>query len=127
MSNALGKNSSLLHDYSALLNANTRQHIINARRTAVSYKSVAMRNKDTKLVEAWDRMIKIIDSLKSENIPTISLENGDTVTQNGKRYTIIDKENLIGEDEVTKEQVTLTTDNLIKEETQCIPVKFKMI
>lgn len=127
MSNALGKNSSLLHDYSALLNANTRQHIINARRTAVSYKSVAMRRNDTKLVEAWDRMIKIIDSLKSENIPTISLENGDTVTQNGKRYTIIDKENLIGEDEITKEQVTLTTDNLIKEETQCIPVKFKMI
>lgn len=127
MSNALGKNSSLLHDYSALLNTNTRQHIINARRTAVSYKSAAMRRKDTKLVEAWDRMIKIIDSLKSENIPTISLENGDTVTQNGKRYTIIDKENLIGEDEVTKEQVTLTTDNLIKEETQCIPVKFKMI
>lgn len=127
MSNVLGKNSSLLHDYSALLNANTRQHIINARRTAVSYHSVAMRCNDTKLVEAWDRMIKIIDSLKSENIPTISLENGDTVTQNGKRYTIIDKENLIGEDEVTKEQVTLTTDNLIKEETQCIPVKFKMI
>lgn len=127
MSNALGKNSSLLHDYSALLNANTRQHIINARRTAVSYKSVATRYNDTKLVEAWDRMIKIIDSLKSENIPTISLEDGDTVTQNGKRYTIIDKENLIGEDEVTKEQVTLTTDNLIKEETQCIPVKFKMI
>lgn len=126
MSNALGKNSSLLHDYSALLNANTRQHIINARRTAVSYKSAAMRRKDTKLVEAWDKMIKIIDSLKSENIPTISLENGDTVTQNGKRYTIIDKENLIGEDEVTKEQVTLTTDNLIKEETQCIPVKFTL-
>lgn len=126
MSNALGKNSSLLHDYSALLNANTRQHIINALRTAVSYKSVAMRRNDTKLVEAWDRMIKIIDSLKSENIPTISLENGDTVTQNGKRYTIIDKENLIGEDEVTKEQVTLTTDNLIKEETQCIPVKFTL-
>lgn len=126
MSNALGKNSSLLHDYSALLNANTRQHIINARRTAKNYKSVAMRNKDTKLVEAWDKMIKIIDSLKSENIPTISLENGDTVTQNGKRYTIIDKENLIGEDEVTKEQVTLTTDNLIKEETQCIPVKFTL-
>lgn len=125
-SNALGKNSSLLHDYSALLNANTRQHIINALRTAVGYKSVAMRRKDTKLVEAWDRMIKIIDSLKSENIPTISLENGDTVTQNGKRYTIIDKENLIGEDEVTKEQVTLTTDNLIKEETQCIPVKFTL-
>lgn len=126
MSNALGKNSSLLHDYSALLNANTRQHIINALRTAVGYKSVAMRRNDTKLVEAWDRMIKIIDSLKSENIPTISLENGDTVTQNGKRYTIIDKENLIGEDEVTKEQVTLTTDNLIKEETQCIPVKFTL-
>ena len=126
MSNALGKNSSLLHDYSALLNANTRQHIINALRTAVGYKSVAMRRNDTKLVEAWDRMIKIIDSLKSENIPTISLENGDTVIQNGKRYTIIDKENLIGEDEVTKEQVTLTTDNLIKEETQCIPVKFTL-
>ena len=72
-------------------------------------------------------MISYIESMISESTPTISLENGDTVTQNGKRYTIIDKENLIGEDEVTKEQVTLTTDNLIKEETQCIPVKFKMI
>ena len=72
-------------------------------------------------------MIYYIESMISESTPTISLENGDTVTQNGKRYIIIDKENLIGEDEVTKEQVTLTTDNLIKEETQCIPVKFKMI
>ena len=62
-----------------------------------------------------------------KSFSTISLENEDTVIWNGKRYTIIDKENLIGEDEVTKEQVTLTTDNLIKEETQCIPVKFKMI
>lgn len=127
MSNVLGKNSSLLHDYSALLNANTRQHIINARRTAVSYKSVAMRNKDTKLVEAWDRMIKIIDSLESENIPTISLENGDIVIWNNERYKITDKENLIAENEDTGMSVTLTTDNLIKEETQCIPVKFKMI
>ena len=77
--------------------------------------------------KAWSKMISYIESMISESTPTISLENGDTVTQNGKRYTIIDKENLIGEDEVTGEQVTLTTDNLIKEETQCIPIKFKMI
>lgn len=127
MSNALAKNSSLLHDYSDLLEANKRQHIINTRKTATRFRKAAENRNDTKLVEAWDRMIRIIDSLKSENIPTISLEDGDTVIQNGKRYTIVDKENLIGEDEVTGEQVTLTTDNLIKEETQCIPIKFKMI
>ena len=127
MSNALAKNSSLLHDYSDLLEANKRQHIINTRKTATRFRKAAENRNDTKLVEAWDRMIRIIDSLKSENIPTISLEDGDTVIWNSKRYTIIDKENLIGEDEVTKEQVTLTADNLIKEETQCIPIKFKMI
>lgn len=127
MSNALAKNSSLLHDYSDLLEANKRQHIINTRKTATRFRKAAKNRNDTKLVEAWDRMIRIIDSLKSENIPTISLEDGDTVIQNGKRYTIVDKENLIGEDEVTGEQVTLTADNLIKEETQCIPIKFKMI
>ena len=59
--------------------------------------------------------------------PTISLENEDTVIWNNERYTITDKENLIGKNEVTGELVTLTTDNLIKEETQCIPVEFKMI
>lgn len=127
MSNALAKNSSLLHDYSDLLEANKRQHIINTRKTATRFRKAAENRNDTKLVEAWDRMIRIIDSLKSENIPTISLEDGDTVIWNSKRYTIIDKENLIGEDEVTGEQVTLTADNLIKEETQCIPIKFKMI
>ena len=85
-----------------------------------------MRNKDTKLVEAWDRMIKIIDSLKSENIPTISLEDGDIVIWNNERYKITDKENLIAENEDTGMSVTLTTDNLIKEETQCIPIKFTL-
>ena len=48
-------------------------------------------------------MISIVESIASSSTPTISLENEDTVIWNGKRYTIIDKENLIGEDEVTKE------------------------
>ena len=98
-----------------------------AKRNAERAKDPEEKAKYNKLVEAWEKVISIVESITSPSIPTISLENGDTVTQNGKRYTIIDKENLIGEDEVTKEQVTLTTDNLIKEETQCIPVKFKMI
>lgn len=98
-----------------------------AKRNAERAKDPEEKAKYNKLVEAWEKVISIVESITSLSIPTISLENGDTVTQNGKRYTIIDKENLIGEDEVTKEQVTLTIDNLIKEETQCIPVKFKMI
>lgn len=127
MSNVLGKNSSLLHDYSALLKANTRQHIIDTYKTAVRFKKAAEHKKDTELVKAWENMIAILDSLKSKNIPAISLEDGDTVIWNNERYTITDKENLIGKNEVTGELVTLTTDNLIKEETQCIPVEFKMI
>ena len=69
-------------------------------------------------------MLSIVKSITAKPTPTISLENGDTVIWEGQRYTIIDKENLLGEDEVTKIPVTLTTDNLIKEETQCIPIKF---
>lgn len=98
-----------------------------AKRNAEKAKNPEEKAKYNKLVEAWEKVISIVESITSSSTPTISLENGDTVTQNGKRYTIIDKKNLIGEDEVTEEQVTLTTDNLIKEETQCIPVKFKMI
>lgn len=127
MSNVLGKNSSLLHDYSALLNANTRQHIIDTYKTALRFKKAAERKKDTELVKAWENIIAILDSLRAQNIPAISLEDGDTVIWNNERYTITDKENLIGKNEVTGELVTLTTDNLIKEETQCIPVEFKMI
>lgn len=126
-STALGKSSSLLHDYSALLEVNTKQHIIDTYATAGRFKRAAERKKDTELVKAWENMIAILDSLKSENIPAISLEDGDTVIWNNERYTITDKENLIGKNEVTGELVTLTTDNLIKEETQCIPVEFKMI
>ena len=90
-------------------------------------KKAAERKKDTELVKAWENIIAILDSLRAQNIPAISLEDGDTVIWNNERYTITDKENLIGKNEVTGELVTLTTDNLIKEETQCIPVKFKMI
>lgn len=127
MSNVLGKSSSLLHDYSALLKANTRQHIIDTRKTAVRFRNAANNRKDAELVKAWEDMIAIIDSLQSKNIPAISLENGDTVIWNNERYTITDKETMLAEKENTGEQVTLTTDNLIKEETQCIPVEFKMI
>lgn len=123
----LAKNSVFLRDYDKSISAQGKKDLKRNLGTAKKLLSTVKKKGDKVKEEAWSKMISCIESMISESIPTISLENGDTVTQNGKRYTIIDKENLIGEDEVTKEQVTLTTDNLIKEETQCIPVKFKMI
>lgn len=123
----LAKNSVFLRDYDKSISAQGKKDLKRNLETAKSVLATAKKKRDKVKEEAWSKMISCIESMISESTPTISLENGDTVTQNGKRYTIIDKENLIGEDEVTKEQVTLTTDNLIKEETQCIPVKFKMI
>lgn len=123
----LAKNSVFLRDYDKSISAQGKKDLKRNLGTAKSVLAIAKKKRDKVKEEAWSKMISYIESMISESTPTISLENGDTVTQNGKRYTIIDKENLIGEDEVTKEQVTLTTDNLIKEETQCIPVKFKMI
>lgn len=123
----LAKNSVFLRDYDKSISAQGKKDLKRNLGTAKKLLATAKKKGDKVKEEAWSKMISYIESMISESTPTISLENGDTVTQNGKRYTIIDKENLIGEDEVTKEQVTLTTDNLIKEETQCIPVKFKMI
>lgn len=123
----LAKNSVFLRDYDKSISAQGKKDLKRNLGTAKKCLATAKKKRDKVKEEAWSKMISYIESMISESTPTISLENGDTVTQNGKRYTIIDKENLIGEDEVTKEQVTLTTDNLIKEETQCIPVKFKMI
>lgn len=123
----LAKNSVFLRDYDKSISAQGKKDLKRNLGTAKKCLATAKKKGDKVKEEAWSKMISYIESMISESTPTISLENGDTVTQNGKRYTIIDKENLIGEDEVTKEQVTLTTDNLIKEETQCIPVKFKMI
>lgn len=123
----LAKNSVFLRDYNKSISAQGKKDLKRSLGTAKSVLATAKKKRDKVKEEAWSKMISYIESIISESTPTISLENGDTVTQNGKRYTIIDKENLIGEDEVTKEQVTLTTDNLIKEETQCIPIKFKMI
>lgn len=123
----LAKNSVFLRDYDKSISAQGKKDLKRNLETAKSVLATAKKKRDKVKEEAWSKMISCIESIISKSTPTISLENGDTVTQNGKRYTIIDKENLIGEDEVTKEQVTLTTDNLIKEETQCIPVKFKMI
>ena len=123
----LAKNSVFLRDYDKSMSAQGKKDLKRNLGTAKSALAAAKKKRDKAKEEAWSKMISYIESIISESAPTISLENGDTVTQNGKRYTIINKENLIGEDEVTKEQVTLTTDNLIKEETQCIPVKFKMI
>lgn len=123
----LAKNGVFLRDYDKSISAQGKKDLKRSLGTAKSVLATAKKKRDKVKEEAWSKMISYIESMISESTPTISLENGDTVTQNGKRYTIIDKENLIGEDEVTKEQVTLTTDNLIKEETQCIPVKFKMI
>lgn len=123
----LAKNSVFLRDYDKSISAQGKKDLKRNLGTAKKLLATVKKKGDKVKEEAWSKMISCIESMISESTPTISLENGDTVTQNGKRYTIIDKENLIGEDEVTKEQVTLTTDNLIKEETQCIPVKFKMI
>ena len=123
----LAKNSVFLRDYDKSISAQGKRDLKRNLGTAKKLLATVKKKGDKVKEEAWSKMISYIESMISESTPTISLENGDTVTQNGKRYTIIDKENLIGEDEVTKEQVTLTTDNLIKEETQCIPVKFKMI
>lgn len=123
----LAKNSVFLRDYDKSISAQGKKDLKRSLGTAKKFLATVKKKGDKVKEEAWNKMISYIESMISESTPTISLENGDTVTQNGKRYTIIDKENLIGEDEVTKEQVTLTTDNLIKEETQCIPVKFKMI
>lgn len=123
----LAKNSVFLRDYDKSISAQGKRDLKRSLGTAKKLLATVKKKGDKVKEEAWSKMISCIESIISESIPTISLENGDTVTQNGKRYTIIDKENLIGEDEVTKEQVTLTTDNLIKEETQCIPIKFKMI
>lgn len=123
----LAKNSVFLRDYDKSISAQGKKDLKRNLGTAKKLLATVKKKGDKVKEEAWSKMISCIESIISESTPTISLENGDTVTQNGKRYTIIDKENLIGEDEVTKEQVTLTTDNLIKEETQCIPIKFKMI
>lgn len=123
----LAKNSVFLREYDKSISAQGKKDLKRNLETAKKLLAAVKKKGDKVKEEAWSKMISYIESIISSSTPTISLENGDTVTQNGKRYTIIDKENLIGEDEVTKEQVTLTTDNLIKEETQCIPVKFKMI
>lgn len=123
----LAKNSVFLREYDKSITAQGKRDLKRNLGTAKKLLATVRKKGDKVKEEAWSKMISYIESISSESTPTISLENGDTVIQNGKRYTIIDKENLIGEDEVTKEQVTLTTDNLIKEETQCIPVKFNMI
>lgn len=123
----LAKNSVFLREYDKSISAQGKRDLKRNLRTAKKFLATVRKKGDKIKEEAWSKMISYIESMSSESTPTISLENGDTVIQNGKRYTIIDKENLIGEDEVTEEQVTLTTDNLIKEETQCIPVKFNMI
>ncbi len=123
----LAKNSVFLREYDKSISAQGKRDLKRNLGTAKKFLATVKKKGDKVKEEAWSKMISYIESISSESTPTISLENGDTVTQNGKRYTIIDKENLIGEDEVTNEQVTLTTDNLIKEETQCIPVKFNMI
>lgn len=123
----LAKNSVFLREYDKSITAQGKRDLKRNLGTAKKFLATVRKKGDKVKEEAWSKMISYIESISSESTPTVSLENGDIVTQNGKRYTIIDKENLIGEDEVTKEQITLTTDNLIKEETQCIPVKFNMI
>ena len=112
-----------LQDYSQLSDANTRKLL---KRYLDTAKGMTKIIKDKNLIEVWKKMSSIIESIKHSSTPTISLENGNTVIWNNERYTITDKENLIAEKEDTKESVKLTTDNLIKEETQCIPIKFTL-
>lgn len=123
----LAKNSVFLREYDKSISAQGKRDLKRSLGTAKKLLATVKKKGDKVKEEAWSKMISYIESINSESTPTISLENEDIVIWNGKRYTIVDKENLIGEDEVTREQVTLTTDNLIKEETQCIPIKFKMI
>ena len=117
------KLKSFLQDYSQLSDANTRKLL---KRYLDTAKGMTKIIKDKNLIEVWKKMSSIIESIKHSSTPTISLENGNTVIWNNERYTITDKENLIAEKEDTKESVKLTTDNLIKEETQCIPIKFTL-
>lgn len=117
------KLKSFLQDYSQLSDANTRKLLKRYLDTARGMTKII---KDKNLIEVWKKMSSIIESIKHSSAPTISLENGNTVIWNNERYTITDKENLIAEKEDTKESVKLTTDNLIKEETQCIPIKFTL-
>ena len=123
----LAKNSVFLREYDKSISAQGKQDLKRSLGTAKKFLSTVKKKGDKVKEEAWNKMISYIESITSPSTPTISLENGDTVTQNNERYTIINKETMLAENEVTKEQVTLTTDNLIKEETQCIPIKFKMI
>lgn len=110
-----------LQNYSQLSDANTRDLLKRYLGTARGMIKII---KDKNLIKVWEKMTSIIESIKHSSTPTISLEDGNTVIWNNERYTITDKENLIAEKEDTKELVKLTTDNLIKEETQCIPIKF---
>lgn len=123
----LAKNSVFLRDYNKSISAQGKRDLKRSLGTAKKLLAQAKKKKNQAQEEAWNKMISYIESLTSETNPSISLENGDTVIWNGERYTIVNKETLLAEKENTGEPVTLTTDNLIKEETQCIPIKFKMI
>lgn len=127
MSNVLGKNSPLLKGYDFIQNSTNRRQLKNNLNTAKIYLKNANKKGNKELAKAWERMISLVETLISNSNPSISLENGDIVIQNGSRYTIVNKETMLAEKENTGEPVTLTTDNLIKEETQCIPINFKMI
>lgn len=123
----LAKNSVFLREYDKSISAQGKRDLKRSLGTAKKLLATVKKKRNQAQEEAWSKMISYIESIISESTPTISLENGDTVTQNNERYTIVNKETMLAENEVTGEQVTLTTDNLIKEETQCIPIKFKMI
>ena len=123
----LAKNSVFLRDYDKSISAQGKRDLKRSLGTAKKILATVKKKKNQVQEEAWNKMISYIEAITSSSTPTISLENGDTVIWNNERYTIVNKETMLAEKEDTGEPVTLTTDNLTKEETQCIPIEFKMI
>lgn len=123
----LAKNSVFLRDYDKSISAQGRRDLKRSLGTAKKILATVKKKKNQSQEEAWNKIISYIEAINSSSTPTISLENGDTVIWNNERYTIVNKETMLAEKEDTGEPVTLTTDNLTKEETQCIPIEFKMI
>lgn len=123
----LAKNSVFLRDYDKSISAQGKRDLKRSLGTAKKILATVKKKKNQAQEEAWNKMISYIEAITSSSTPIISLENGDTVIWNNERYTIVNKETMLAEKEDTGEPVTLTTDNLTKEETQCIPIEFKMI
>lgn len=74
--------------------------------------------------KAWQSIVSYIETMVTGSTPTISLENDDYVIWNSKRYKVIDASAMLAEDVDTKVQITLSQDELYKEETACTPIPY---